>query len=83
MEFGLCGVRHLSLGKWLTVQSLVEFLLGLWSKSPLTRKQAAFHSLTLGQGDKGMEEEGLGETGLLLKGLGGSTSSQIWIPPSS
>jgi hypothetical protein len=28
-----------------------------------------------------MEEEGLETTGSLLKGLGGSTSSQVWIPP--
>ena len=33
-----------------------------------------------GQG-KDMEEESLVVTGPLLKGLGGSTSSQIWIPP--
>ena len=72
---------YVCLGAWLTVKSLVEFLLGLWSKSRLTRKQAAFHSLTLGQGDKGMEEEGLGATGLLLKGLEESTSSHVWILP--
>jgi hypothetical protein len=28
-----------------------------------------------------MEKEGLGATGLLLKGVGGSTSSQVQIPP--
>ena len=33
---------------WLTVPSLVEFLLGLQSKSRLTRKkQAAFHGPTI------------------------------------
>ena len=34
-----------------------------------------------GQGYGDMEEEGLETTGSLLKGLGGSTSSQVWIPP--
>jgi hypothetical protein len=28
MELGLCGVRHLSLGTWLTVPSPVEFPTG-------------------------------------------------------
>jgi hypothetical protein len=35
---------YVCLGAWLTVKSLVEFLLGPQSKSRSTRKQAAFHS---------------------------------------
>jgi hypothetical protein len=35
------------LGAWLTVLSLVEFLLGLRSKSCSAKKQAAFHSPTV------------------------------------
>jgi hypothetical protein len=33
-------------GAWDTVLSLVEFLLGLWSKSRSTRKHAALHGPT-------------------------------------
>ena len=40
------GWEHVCLGAWLTVLSLVEFLLGLWSSSRSIRKQAAFHSPT-------------------------------------
>ena len=41
ISWGLCGVRHLSLGTWLNVLSLIEFLtgslLGHWSKPHSTR----------------------------------------------
>jgi hypothetical protein len=49
MELGdsvVSGWDYVCLGAWLTVLSLVEFLLGLLSKSYLTRKQAAFHGPT-------------------------------------
>ena len=47
MELGALWCQApMCLGAWLTVPSLVEFLLGLQSKSRLTRKQAAFHSPT-------------------------------------
>ena len=38
---------YVCLRAWLTVASLVEFLLGLRSKSGSTREQAAFHSPTV------------------------------------
>jgi hypothetical protein len=37
---------YVCLGSWLTVLSLVEFLLGLWSKTLSTREQAVFHGPT-------------------------------------
>jgi hypothetical protein len=49
-SWGLCGVRHLSLGTWLTVPSLVEFSTGSLlstGASFIQPKQAASHGPTV------------------------------------
>jgi hypothetical protein len=46
----MSGWEHVYLGIWLTVLSLVEFPLGLLSKSCSIRKQADFHGHSTRQG---------------------------------
>jgi hypothetical protein len=42
MELGVCGIRHLSLGTWLTVLSLVEFSTGSPEQAEFNQNRLPF-----------------------------------------